>query len=50
MVIGEPQILGQLKSAYSLAKNQGAVNGLLDTVSRAHSVSPSACGPRPTSA
>ncbi len=32
MVIGEPQILGQLKSAYSLAKNQGAVNGLLDTV------------------
>jgi len=32
MVIGEPQILGQLKSAYSFAKNQGAVNGLLDTV------------------
>lgn len=32
MVIGEPQILGQLKSAYSVAKNQGAVNGLLDTV------------------
>jgi glutamyl-tRNA reductase len=32
MVIGEPQILGQLKSAYSLAKNQGTVNGLLDTV------------------
>ena len=32
MVVGEPQILGQLKSAYSLAKDRGAVNGLLDTV------------------
>jgi glutamyl-tRNA reductase len=32
MVVGEPQILGQLKSAYSVAKNQGAVSGLLDTV------------------
>ena len=32
MVVGEPQILGQLKSAYSAAKDQGTVNGLLDTV------------------
>src|SRR4051794_35254688 len=32
MIVGEPQILGQLKSAYSAAKDQGAVNGLLDTV------------------
>lgn len=32
MVVGEPQILGQLKSAYSLAKDHGTVNGLLDTV------------------
>jgi glutamyl-tRNA reductase len=32
MIVGEPQILGQLKSAYSLAKEQGSVTGLLDTV------------------
>jgi glutamyl-tRNA reductase len=32
MVVGEPQILGQLKSAYSVAKHGGTVNGLLDTV------------------
>ena len=32
MVLGEPQILGQLKDAYEVAKNQGAVNGFLDTV------------------
>jgi glutamyl-tRNA reductase len=39
MVVGEPQILGQLKSAYSMAKHEGAVNGLLDTViTRAFSV------------
>jgi glutamyl-tRNA reductase len=39
MVIGEPQILGQLKSAYGAAKDCGAVNGWLDTlVSRAFSV------------
>jgi glutamyl-tRNA reductase len=39
MVIGEPQILGQLKSAYAVAKAEGAVNGLLDTVlTRAFSV------------
>ena len=39
MVIGEPQILGQLKSAYSLAKAQGTLNGFLDTVvTRAFSV------------
>jgi glutamyl-tRNA reductase len=30
MVVGEPQILGQLKSAYAIAKNEGAVGGLLD--------------------
>jgi glutamyl-tRNA reductase len=32
MVVGEPQILGQLKSAYALAKEHGAVNGFLDTL------------------
>jgi glutamyl-tRNA reductase len=32
MVVGEPQILGQLKAAYALAKSEGAVGGLLDTV------------------
>jgi glutamyl-tRNA reductase len=32
MVIGEPQILGQLKSAYAVAKEHGAVGGFLDTL------------------
>jgi glutamyl-tRNA reductase len=32
MVLGEPQILGQLKSAYRVAKTEGAVGGLLETV------------------
>ena len=32
MVIGEPQILGQLKSAYALAKEHGAVSGFLDAL------------------
>jgi glutamyl-tRNA reductase len=32
MVVGEPQILGQLKSAYTLAKQHGAVSGFLDTL------------------
>jgi glutamyl-tRNA reductase len=32
MVVGEPQILGQLKTAYSVAKEQGTVSGVLDTV------------------
>lgn len=30
MVVGEPQILGQLKDAYSLAKQMGTVSGHLD--------------------
>ena len=39
MVVGEPQILGQMKNAYALAKSAGAMNGLLDgVVSRAFSV------------
>jgi glutamyl-tRNA reductase len=39
MVVGEPQILGQLKSAYNAAKDCGAVCGLLDgLLSRAFSV------------
>lgn len=32
MVVGEPQILGQLKSAYSVAKETGSVGGFLETV------------------
>ncbi len=39
MVVGEPQILGQMKSAYALAKSAGTMSGLLDgVVSRAFSV------------
>ena len=39
MVVGEPQILGQLKSAYAVAKTEGAVGGLLENVlTRAFSV------------
>ncbi len=30
MVVGEPQILGQLKAAYALAKQHGALSGFLD--------------------
>ncbi|MEP7354065.1 MAG: glutamyl-tRNA reductase [Acidobacteriota bacterium] len=32
MVVGEPQILGQLKSAYSVAKEHGSISGFLDQV------------------
>lgn len=32
MVVGEPQILGQLKAAYSAARERGSVNGFLDAV------------------
>jgi glutamyl-tRNA reductase len=32
MVVGEPQILGQLKQAYSMAKSAGTLNGFLETV------------------
>lgn len=32
MVVGEPQILGQLKDAWSLAKEQGVLGQYLDTV------------------
>ncbi len=32
MVVGEPQILGQMKAAYATAKNEGAVSGLLEHV------------------
>ncbi len=39
MVVGEPQILGQLKEAYATAKTLGAVNGFLDGLcARAFSV------------
>jgi glutamyl-tRNA reductase len=30
MVVGEPQILGQLKTAYAIAKEHGAMSGFLD--------------------
>ncbi|MDP9170476.1 MAG: glutamyl-tRNA reductase, partial [Acidobacteriota bacterium] len=32
MVVGEPQILGQLKAAYAFAKAEGTVGGVLETV------------------
>lgn len=32
MMLGEPQILGQLKQAYQVAKDHGAMGGMLDTV------------------
>lgn len=39
MVVGEPQILGQLKAAYVAARERGSVNGFLDAiVTRAFSV------------
>lgn len=39
MVVGEPQILGQLKSAYAMARAEGTVGGLLELVlTRAFSV------------
>lgn len=39
MVVGEPQILGQLKNAYGIAKNEGAVRGWLEgLLERAFSV------------
>lgn len=39
MVIGEPQILGQLKEAYTTAKSLGAINGFLEGLcTRAFSV------------
>lgn len=39
MVVGEPQILGQLKAAYAAARTEGTVGGLLEMVlTRAFSV------------
>jgi glutamyl-tRNA reductase len=39
MVVGEPQILGQLKTAYAAAKQHGTVTGFMDTLlTRAFSV------------
>jgi glutamyl-tRNA reductase len=32
MVVGEPQILGQMKAAYAAAKSEGSVGGMLETV------------------
>lgn len=39
MIVGEPQILGQLKRAYAQARDQGMLGGVLDTIlTRAFSV------------
>lgn len=39
MIVGEPQILGQLKQAFAQARDQGAIGNILDAVlSRAFSV------------
>jgi glutamyl-tRNA reductase len=39
MIVGEPQILGQLKQAYALAREQGSIGSCLDAVlTRAFSV------------
>src|SRR5205823_11502531 len=39
MIVGEPQILGQLKQAYAQARGEGAIGSILDTVlTRAFSV------------
>jgi glutamyl-tRNA reductase len=39
MIVGEPQILGQLKDAYEVARSAGSINGVLDSVvTRAFSV------------
>ncbi len=39
MIVGEPQILGQLKQAFAQARGQGAIGSVLDTVlTRAFSV------------
>lgn len=39
MIVGEPQILGQLKQAYAQARDHGAIGGVLDAVlTRAFSV------------
>ncbi|MBV9759969.1 MAG: glutamyl-tRNA reductase [Acidobacteriaceae bacterium] len=32
MIVGEPQILGQLKHAYALARDQGTIGSVLDSV------------------
>jgi glutamyl-tRNA reductase len=32
MIVGEPQILGQIKQAYTLARQAGALNGMLNEV------------------
>ncbi len=32
MVVGEPQILGQMKAAYAAAKSEGSVGGMLESV------------------
>ncbi len=32
MIVGEPQILGQMKTAFNISKSEGALNGLLENV------------------
>ena len=49
MVVGEPQILGQLKTAYNAAKSSGALCGWLEGLTSAPSAWPSGCGRKPAS-
>ena len=50
MVVGEPQILGQLKAAYAAAKDCGALSRLARRrCSRAPSAWPSGCARKPAS-
>ena len=46
MVVGEPQILGQVKEAWTVARELGAVKGPLDKLLQEPFPPQSGCGPR----